>query len=111
MSPYIVNREDCVCIEPQAGAAVFATAGEKMTLTIMEFEPNTVLPEHSHPHEQMGYMVEGEAEFVIDGKSYPVRAGQMWRFPGGVPHQVNVGNRPMRVIEAFCPVREDFRAE
>ena len=38
-------------------------------------------------------------------------AGQMWRLPGGVPHQVIVGNQPMRVIEAFCPVREDFRVK
>ena len=111
MYQYIINREDCVRLDPQPGALVLATECEKMTLTIMEFEPNVVLPEHSHPHEQVGYLIEGEAEYIIEGKSYPVRAGQMWRLPGGVRHQVKVGGRPMRVIEAFCPVREDFQAK
>lgn len=110
MDQYIVDRGDCVRLDPQPGAVVLATECRRMTLTIMEFEPNTVLPEHSHPHEQVGYMVEGEAEFVIEGRSYAVRPGQMWRLPGGTRHQVRVGNRPMRVVECFCPVREDFRA-
>ncbi|HUT09686.1 MAG TPA: cupin domain-containing protein [Thermoguttaceae bacterium] len=111
MFPYILNREDCVRIDPAAGQVILATECERTTLTIMEFEPGVVTPEHSHPHEQVGYMIEGEAEFVIDGTHYPVRAGQMWRLPGGVPHQVKVGDRPMRVVEVFCPVREDFRAK
>jgi len=109
MSRYILNREDCVKLTPQEGAVVLATEGEQMTLTIMEFEPNAVLPEHSHPHEQVGYMIEGEAEFVLDGESFSVTAGQMWRVPGGLPHQVNVGPKPMRVVEIFYPIREDFR--
>lgn len=108
MFQYIINREDCHRLEPQPGAVVLATECEKMTLTIMEFEPNTQLPGHSHPHEQVGYMVEGEAEFLIEGQSYQVRAGQMWRLPGGVYHQVKVGNQPMRVVEVFHPIREDF---
>jgi quercetin dioxygenase-like cupin family protein len=109
MPPYIINREDCVRIEPLPGAVVLAAECERMTLTIMEFEPNVVLPEHSHPHEQVGYMIKGQAVFTIEGQSYPVKAGQMWRLPGGVIHQVTVGDRPMRVVETFCPVREDFR--
>jgi len=111
MPQYVLNLEDCVRIDPAAGQAIFATECEKTTLTIMEFEPHVVTPEHSHPHEQVGYMIEGEAEFVIDGQPHSVCAGQMWRLPGGVPHQVKVGDRPMRVVEVFCPVREDFRAK
>ena len=111
MLQYIINREDCVRLDPADGQVIFASQCEKMTLTIMEFEPHVVTAEHSHPHEQVGYMIEGEAEYVIDGESYPVCAGQMWRLPGGVPHQVKVGDRPMRVVEVFYPVREDFRAQ
>ena len=111
MFHYIINPEDCVRIDPSPGQVIFASECEKMTLSIMEFDPHVVTPEHSHPHEQVGYMIEGEAEYVIDGRTFPVRAGQMWRLPGGVPHQVKVGDRPMRVVEVFCPVREDFRAK
>ena len=111
MFQYIINPEDCVRLDPSPGQVILATEGEKMTLTIMEFEPNVVTAEHSHPHEQVGYMIEGEAEYVIEGRSFPVHAGQMWRLPGGVPHQVKVGGRPMRVVEVFYPIREDFRAK
>lgn len=111
MFPYILNREDCVRLDPAGGQVILAAECEKMTLTIMEFEPGVVTAEHSHPHEQVGYMIEGEAEYIIDGRPYPVRAGQMWCLPGGVPHQVKVGRRPMRVVEVFYPVREDFRAK
>ena len=111
MSQYIVNREDCVRLDPAPGQRIFAAECEKTTITIMEFDAGVVTPEHSHPHEQVGYLIEGEAEYVIDGRSYPVRSGQMWRLPGGVPHQVKVGDRPMRVVEVFCPPREDFRAK
>ncbi len=110
MDQYILDRDDCVRLTPVDGLVILATECDKMSLTIMEFEPNVVLPEHSHPHEQVGTMIEGHAVFTIEGKKYPVKAGQMWRLPGGVTHQVTVGDEPMRVVEAFSPVREDFRA-
>ncbi len=109
MFQYIVSKEDCVRLDPAKGHAIFATECQKMTLSIMEFEPNTVTAEHSHPHEQVGYMIEGEAEFIIDGQSFPVETGQMWRLPGEVPHKVIVGGQPMRVVEVFSPIRDDFR--
>lgn len=111
MFQYVTNKEDCVRLTPVPGIVVYAHECEKMTLTIMELEANLVAPLHSHPHEQVGYMIEGAAEFVIDGQSYPVRAGQMWRLPGDTPHQVKVGDRPIRVVEVFYPVREDMRGD
>lgn len=109
MVQYIFNTEDCVQLAPAPGVSVHATEGDKMTLAVMDHEARAVTPEHSHPHEQVGYMVEGEAEFIIDGKSFPVSTGQMWRLPGGIPHKVVVGDKPMRVVEVFCPIREDMR--
>ena len=85
--------------------------GERLMIAEFRACAGVEVPLHTHPHEQVGYLIEGEAQYVIDGRSYPVRAGQMWRLPGGVPHQVKVGDRPMRVVEVFCPPREDFRAK
>ncbi len=108
MNRYIVGREDCVEMHPFAGVTMLATCGEKMTLSLVEMEPHSIIAEHSHPHEQVGYMIEGEAEFVIAGKSYRVRAGQMWRLPGGVPHKVIALNKPVRAVDAFYPIRTDM---
>ncbi|HID78852.1 MAG TPA: cupin domain-containing protein, partial [Planctomycetaceae bacterium] len=91
MRSYIVNREECVRMKPFPGIEMCAFEAEKMTVSIVEMEPGAVIEEHQHPHEQVGYMVEGWAEFVIDGQSYRVEAGQMWRLPGGVRHKVIAG--------------------
>jgi len=109
MQEFIVSKDQCVKMQPFQGVAMFATEAEKMTLSIVEMEPHAVIAEHSHPPEPIGYMVEGEAEFVIAGRSYRVVAGQMWRLPGGVPHKVVAGDRPVRAVDVFYPVREDMR--
>lgn len=96
-------------MNPFDGVKMCATEAEKMTLSVVDMEPNSVIPEHSHPHEQVGYMVSGSAEFVIAGNAYSVRAGQMWRLPGGTPHKVIAGPEPVRAVDVFYPVREDMR--
>lgn len=109
MFQFIVSQSDCVPHHPFAGVQMHTTEAEKMTLSIVDMQPHSVIPEHEHPHEQIGYMVEGEAEFVIEGVSYWVRAGQMWRLPGGVRHQVATRDLAMRAIDVFYPPREDMR--
>jgi quercetin dioxygenase-like cupin family protein len=54
-------------------------------------------------------MLEGEMEFVIAGQSHTVRPGQMWRIPGGVPHKAIAGDRPVRALDVFYPIREDYK--
>jgi len=109
MFRYVISQSDCVSRDAFPGVHMFATEAEKMTLSIVEMQPRAVIPEHSHPHEQIGYMVEGEFEFIIGGQSFHVVPGQIWRIPGGVPHKVIAGDKPVRAIDVFYPVREDMR--
>jgi quercetin dioxygenase-like cupin family protein len=106
---YVVNLGDCAAMNPFGGVAMHAFEAETMTLSVVDLEPGALIPEHSHPHEQIGYMVSGSAEFVIAGESFRVTAGQMWRLPGGVPHKVIAGAEPVRAVDVFHPVREDMR--
>ena len=104
------KKDDLGYKEPVEGVKLKTlTYGEKTLMAEFRIKKGGALPEHSHPHEQVGYMVEGEAEFVIQGKSYQVQAGQMWRLPGGVAHKVVTGQRPMVALDVFYPVREDLR--
>ena len=80
-----------------------------MMLSLVEMQPHAVVEEHSHPHEQMGLMLEGEADFTIGGQHMHVTAGQMWRIPGGVLHKVVAGDRPVRALDVFHPPREDYK--
>ena len=51
--------------EPVPGFRARFVHSDSMTVAYWEIEPGASMPEHSHPHEQIGYMVEGEAEFIV----------------------------------------------
>ena len=109
MTSYFVDKSDCSRHSAFPGVLLQTMTGEQMTLSLVEMEPHAVIEMHSHPHEQIGYMIEGEAEFVVGGETRIVKAGQMWRIPGGVPHRVTAGLAKVRALDAFYPIREDYR--
>src|SRR5439155_14971997 len=82
--------------------------GEKMMLSYVDLEPHAVVEEHSHPHEQVGMMLEGRAIFFIGDEQKTVGPGDMWRIPGGVRHRLVVLDQPAKAIDIFCPIREDY---
>ena len=108
MGKYIVDPTECSEHQIFPGVRIQTTAGEKIMLSIVEFEPNSVVAAHSHPHEQAGMLLEGELTFTIGGETQVVRAGQMWRIPGGVEHHVVAGDQPAKALDVFHPVREDY---
>jgi quercetin dioxygenase-like cupin family protein len=83
--------------------------GEQQLLSLVELDANTVLPRHSHPHEQSTYVLEGELEFELGGEIRIIRAGELVIVPGGVEHFVKVGPVLTRVLDNFSPVREDLK--
>ena len=82
--------------------------GDRITLALVELEPDAVVPEHSHEHEQVGILLEGSAVFVVGGERQEMRPGGSWRILGNVPHEVVAGPQGAVVVEAFSPVRDDW---
>lgn len=82
--------------------------GDTMTLSFVDIQPGAQLPEHSHPHEQITYLIEGELEMVIGGEKMLLTPGMVHVIPGNVPHSA-VARTFVRVLDAFSPVREDYR--
>jgi quercetin dioxygenase-like cupin family protein len=109
MSNYFVTKQNCSSHNIFPGVNIFTTAGEGMMLSLVEFAAGAEVLEHSHPHEQMGMLLEGELEFIIGGERRIVRPGEMWCIPGGVPHSAKAGDQPVRALDVFHPVREDYR--
>jgi quercetin dioxygenase-like cupin family protein len=66
-----------------------------------------VIPAHTHPHEQIGYLISGHVIFHIDGEKYDTRPGDSWCIPGGVEHMVDILEDSL-VIEVFSPVRDEY---
>ena len=86
------------------------TLATSQSLMICEFnfEAHVEIPIHSHPHEQVGYLVEGRVEMTIDGKKYDLKKGDSYCAPSNVPHGV-LTLEPSLIIDTFCPPREDYR--
>jgi quercetin dioxygenase-like cupin family protein len=82
--------------------------GERAALVVVELEPGSVIPEHSHDNEQIGVCADGSLSFRIGGETREVRAGDTWSIPSGVPHEVETGPDGAIVIEAFVPARADW---
>jgi len=86
--------------------------GEKMMMVLNATLPGHEVPEHSHPHEQVGMVHSGRALLRIGGEEREVKQGDFFRIPGGVPHSdVCLGEEPFVMLDIFCPVREEFLAQ
>ena len=82
--------------------------GDGAMLNLLEFEAGARVPVHDHPHEQLGYVLEGELGLEIDGVEHRLQPGHAYRIAGGTPHAA-WSHGPCLVLDVFDPVREDYR--
>ncbi len=81
--------------------------GEKTLLSEFVLKAGAILPRHSHPHEQSGYLVSGRMRLVVGEAAHEVSAGDGWCIAGGVEHEASIIEDSV-AIEVFSPVREDL---
>jgi quercetin dioxygenase-like cupin family protein len=84
--------------------------GDEMTLGIVELDPGAVAPEHAHPHEQFGVVLEGSVRFRVGDETKELGAGDLYVIPGHVPHEAEAGSEGTVLIDVFTPIREEWRA-
>lgn len=106
---YFVNPADCRRLAPFPGVEMFTSTSGQMTVSLVVMSPGATIPLHAHPHEQVGMLVEGEADFTIGGETRRVKPGDRWHIPGNVPHTITALEQPVRALDVFYPVREDYR--
>ncbi|TCT12283.1 quercetin dioxygenase-like cupin family protein [Natranaerovirga pectinivora] len=80
---------------------------ENLMAVEMTFEENSVGPIHSHPHEQISYILEGEFEFTVGDEKKVVKAGDCTFKEPNIPHGA-VCLKKGRLIDVFTPHRQDF---
>jgi quercetin dioxygenase-like cupin family protein len=104
-----VSGSDVETAEPIDGVQLaLLAAGEHMNIQQFRIKPGAVVPEHSHHHEQLGYLLRGELTFTIDGEAIVVEAGDSYSLPGNEPHAVeNRGKSVAEGIDIFSPPRTD----
>lgn len=109
MSLYFPTSEECSAHTIFPGVTIRTCAADRMMLSYVEIQPHAVVEEHSHPHEQVGMVLEGRATFHIGDEQKLLRKGDMYRIPGNVRHHVVAHEEPVKALDIFYPIREDYR--
>lgn len=91
------------------GVSIQTCHAEKMMLSVVDLAPHSVVEEHEHPHEQVGMVLQGRAIFFIGGEQKTLQAGDLFRIPGGVRHRVVTLEEPVRALDIFHPIRDEYR--
>lgn len=67
--------------------------GREVIQVLVGFAPGVVAPRHSHPGEEIAYVVDGVLEYTLDGRPpVTLKTGDSLFIPAGVPHAVrNIG--------------------
>ena len=108
MTSYFVDKTSCAHHTIFPGVDIYTMAGERMMASLVEFEPGATVESHSHPHEQMGMVIEGRATFYVGSEERVLGPGQMYRIPGGVVHKVVALDGHVKALDFFYPIREEY---
>lgn len=81
--------------------------GEKSIVCKMNYVIGNFATEHTHPHEQSGYVISGKYQMTVNGAEYELNPGDSYAIPGNVPHSFKVIEGG-EVIDVFTPIREDY---
>jgi len=82
-----------------------------LMMVAMDFEDGPASqpdPPHSHPHEQISYVVSGEVNVVLGNEVTSLGPGDIFTVPPDIPHCIQLLTTKARLIDAFTPVREEF---
>jgi quercetin dioxygenase-like cupin family protein len=84
---------------------------ENLMMVVVDFDDGPTSqpdPPHSHPHEQVSYVVSGEMNLFMDNKLTRLEPGDMFTVPPNIPHSVQLLTPRVRIIDSFTPIRKDF---
>ncbi len=98
-------------IEPKELAPGYSAKmvhSKNMTLVYWDVQANHVLPEHSHPHEQVVNLIEGTFALTIDEETRILEPGTVVIIPSNASH-TGKGITDCKIIDVFYPVREDYQ--
>jgi quercetin dioxygenase-like cupin family protein len=82
--------------------------GEQIMIVQFTIQAGAAVPQHSHPHEQVGHVVSGRMIFQIGDEQRELGPGDGYSVPGGVVHGAT-GITEVIAVDSFHPVRDDYR--
>ena len=84
-------------------------SGKRSMMVLNEIMPSAEPNLHSHPHEQLTYIIEGSAEFILGEEVLKLVEGDVILVPPNIPHSLKVtSNSPVLNLDVFTPIRDDY---
>ncbi|MFC1491522.1 cupin domain-containing protein [Nitrospinota bacterium] len=80
--------------------------GKNLMMLRVEREAG-VVNAHSHPNEQIIYLLEGKAKFRLGDEERDIEAGQVIHVPSNLPHRIETLT-PVRYLGIYSPPREEL---
>jgi mannose-6-phosphate isomerase-like protein (cupin superfamily) len=78
--------------------------GAKSQLVLMSLHPTEEIGVEAHDVDQLLFVVKGEGQAVIDGKTSALEKGTMICVPAGARHNViNMGDESMKLFTVYAP--------
>lgn len=81
---------------------------EHTTIAYWDIKAGSELPMHSHMHEQIAIVTEGEFQMTVDGITEVYKPGMLLIIPSHIEHS-GKALTDCKVTDIFSPVREDFK--
>src|SRR5215469_769920 len=81
--------------------------GQNIMLARVLLKKGCIVPEHSHPNEQLTFIAEGALRFWIGGKVIDVNAGECLTIPPNMPHKAEALEDTVD-FDVFNPPRADW---
>ena len=106
----IIKNNDIAAVALGEGVSrkVLSSGGTMMTVQF-NFIEGAVGNLHTHPHEQVGYVIQGRFELTLAGEVTTIGSGDTYYVSSGVEHGV-VALEDGILLDVFTPQREDFLA-
>ncbi len=82
-------------------------SSERMMFLLINMKAGELVPEHTHPNEQMGICLKGKAEFISGEKRVLIEAGMFYWIKPNEPHSVRALEEST-FLDVFSPPREDY---
>jgi quercetin dioxygenase-like cupin family protein len=79
------------------------SGGRQAVIATVTIAPGTFAGRHTHPGEEISYVMEGEGEVLIEGQPpLPIKAGDGFVVPAGAVHDAhNTGSVPIKLAAVY----------
>ena len=105
--------DELAAIPPQeiiGGLLARVVHADRITLAVVEIEPDAELPEHSHENEQLGLVLSGSVTFRVGEEARSLGPGGIWRIPANTSHFLRASHEGAVVLDVFTPPRNDWKS-